>query len=97
MNLSLFSVSYGLSLVQQILSVNGQNIFKLQDCPQHAKNTCYNCQRHQNYLVTSLQHYVIHDKLNIYLQTTQVETEKNKKVTANTFSYVDLQENDKRW
>ena len=36
MNLSLFSVSYGLTLVQQILSLNGQNIFKL-DCAQHAK------------------------------------------------------------
>ena len=39
-----------------------------------------NCQKHQNYLVTTFQHHVIHDKL-IYLftevvQTTRVENEK---------------------
>ena len=43
-------------------------------------NGLCNCQKHQNYLVTSFQHHVIHDKL-IYLftevvQTTRVETEK---------------------
>ena len=49
-------------------------------CLIHEGGKC-NCQRHQNYLVTSLQRHVIHDKLTFItkmVQTTQVETEKIK-------------------